>query len=313
MQEEDTGDASKTAAPAMLQQPPVQHSAEEQALQPSAADGQKGGAELVGKVSRRINLAAVSSADMPSAKRHRVSHTAAPGLQQVQESPVAHSSAVDAAQEEVQQQTSAQEEVHQQQISEAARQLILEALQESRERKPSPGATQAIPEQGLESPEYVEQSPEKGQQVQKGLQLSPPVGNLPQRQALQSQGKRQRFPEREQQPAADVQQPAADVQQLAGTDAAALQLAADQIQAVQHDVNSHEGALPSGASSPRAALSPKRRRRVCFADLEGVSEVRGPASEQGAGAEGETGAQEGAVTEVVPATSHPAMVSSANR
>ncbi|KAL0035146.1 hypothetical protein WJX79_003345 [Trebouxia sp. C0005] len=211
-QEEDIGDASKMPVPALLQPSPMQHSAEQQTLQPSAANGQQ--------------------------EEH---------VEQPTEEPTAH----------------------------------------------------------------------RGQQVQEGLQLFALEGSLPQQQALQSQGKRQRSPEREQQPAANVQQPAADVQQPARSESAAAEPGVDETQAVQHPAASHEGASPSGASSPRAALPPKRRRKVCFADLEGVSEVRDPSSHQLGGAEGasgaQEGAQEGAVTEVPPVTSHPAMVSSANR
>ncbi|DBA77376.1 TPA: hypothetical protein ACH3X2_000892 [Trebouxia sp. C0005] len=317
-QEEDIGDASKMPVPALLQPSPMQHSAEQQTLQPSAANGQQEGAEPV--VSRRINLAAISSADMPAAKRHRSSHTAAhqdielqQRLQQVQESHVAHSSS--AVDPQVQQQL-------EQQRSEEARQFIEGVLQECRERERSQHATQAISEQVLGSPEHVEQPTEeptahRGQQVQEGLQLFALEGSLPQQQALQSQGRRQQSPEREQQPAANVQQPAADVQQPARSESAAAEPGVDETQAVQHPAASHEGASPSGASSPRAALPPKRRRKVCFADLEGVSEVRDPSSHQLGGAEGasgaQEGAQEGAVTEVPPVTSHPAMVSSANR
>lgn len=301
MQERDTGDASKTPAPARLPQPPVQHGAEEQALQPSAAGQQNTGAELMGKVPKRINLAAISSADMPSAKRHHSSHPAVhqdkelqQGLQQVPESHVAHSiSAVE---------TQVQHQQREGQNSKEAQQFLEEVFREFRQQE----QPQAIPEQVLEGPEHVEQPTEERQQVQEALQLSPPEGELPQQQALQPQGKRQRSPENEQQPAANEQQPAADDEQPARTDSAALQLA-DQSQAVQHAPASHGG---TGASSPRAALSPKRRRRVCFAHLEGVTEVRGSSSEQGDGA---SGAQEGAVTEVLPVNSYPAMVSSTNR
>ncbi len=300
MQEEDSGDATKTPAPARLQQPPVQHGAEERALQPSAADRQKGG-EPVGKAPRQIDLAAISSAEMPSAKRHRSSRPAVhgdtevqQGLQQVQESYAAPSSS--AVDPQVQQQQL------ERQNSEEAWQFLEEIFPGCRER----AQFQAIPEQVLEAPEHVEQPTEERQQEgqQEGLQLSAPEGEVPQQQELQPKGKRQRSPEREQQPAADEQQPVADDEQPAADDE---QPAADHTQAVQQAPASQEG---TGASTPRAALSPKRQRKVCFADVEGISEVRGPSSEQGGGA---SGAQEGAVTEVRPVDSHPAMVSSDNR
>ncbi len=177
------------------------------------------------------------------------------GLQQVQESHTAPSSS--AIEPEGQ-------------YSEEARQFILEVLYGNRERHPSPVATQVVPEQGVEAPEHVvEQPTEQGQQ--EGLQLSALQGEEPQQQELQPHGKRQRSPEREQQPAADKQQPAADDEQPARTDSAALQPAADHTQAVQQAPASHEG---TDASSPRAAHSPKRRRKVRFTDLEGASEVR---------------------------------------